>query len=243
VTRKPKIRSGSVPAGSTRTGLEALRGVKLGTTAKASPKRVVSSLKAKSPSSLTEDEHDVWDYVAQSVTPVDAKHHVPLFDHLVEPPESIAKARRQSKSVPVSTAPATVPPAGHTAKRQPPAELSDFEPRKAKRIGRGHIEIDARIDLHGDRQDDAHQRLRAFLLNCFHAGQRTVLVITGKGRDTDAHGTSDIGYERRERGVLKRNVPRWLAEPEMRAIVVSYTSAHVRHGGEGALYVQLRRRR
>jgi DNA-nicking Smr family endonuclease len=243
VTRKPKTSSGAVVTGSANAGLKALRSVKLNTSVKAPAKRGEPTAKVKSTSSLTDDERDVWDYVAQSVTPVDAKHHVPLFDHLIEPVEVTAKSRRQAKSAVDSVARPATQPAVAEVKRLAPAALSDFEPRKAKRIGRGHIEIDARIDLHGDRQDDAHQRLRAFLINCFHAGQRTVLVITGKGRETDTHGASDIGYERRERGVLKRNVPRWLAEPEMRSIVVSYTSAHVRHGGEGALYVQLRRRR
>lgn len=70
-----------------------------------------------------------------------------------------------------------------------------------------------------------------------------VLVITGKGReaDEDRHAPFDM-FQERDRGVLRRNVPRWLAEPELRSIVVGYTSAHVKHGGDGAFYVQLRNR-
>ena len=76
-------------------------------------------------------------------------------------------------------------------------------------------------------------------------GLRTVLVITGKGgQGGDRGGPSRIDHDGlpRERGVLKRNVPRWLASHELGSLVVGYTTAHIRHGGEGALYVRLRRR-
>lgn len=103
----------------------------------------------------------------------------------------------------------------------------------------------ARIDLHGMHQWEAHTRLRAFLLGCHARGQRTVLVITGKGgpapdRETWRH---DDPFERHEPGVLRRNVPRWLGEPELRTLVVSTSPAAIRHGGDGALYVILRRKR
>lgn len=122
--------------------------------------------------------------------------------------------------------------------------LADFDRKAVRRIRRGSIEIDARIDLHGMRQDEAHGALRSFLHACQGRGLRWVLVITGKGRfgrDEDSSGHwSGAGSER---GVLRRAVPRWLAEPDLRAITVSYTSAALHHGGEGALYVQLRARR
>ena len=73
-------------------------------------------------------------------------------------------------------------------------------------------------------------------------GWRNVLVITGKGRRPQGDDTDWAATIEGQRGVLKRIVPNWLAEPDMRAIVVSYTDAHVRHGGEGALYVRLRRK-
>jgi DNA-nicking Smr family endonuclease len=80
-------------------------------------------------------------------------------------------------------------------------------------------------------------------MSCHARGLRWVLVITGKGaprrRNEDEDGyTPRFGTE--ERGVLKRNVPMWLAEPELRAIIVSFTAAAIQHGGEGAIYVQLR---
>ncbi len=94
------------------------------------------------------------------------------------------------------------------------------------------------------RQSEAHPALRRFLLKAHADGRRWVLVITGKGAPRGrSEEPEDAGYGREEeRGVLRRNVPRWLAEPELRAIVVGFTAAAIRHGGEGALYVQLRRR-
>jgi DNA-nicking Smr family endonuclease len=109
-------------------------------------------------------------------------------------------------------------------------------------LGSGRIAIEARIDLHGMRQSEAHRALNRFLAKAHADGRRWVLVITGKGGPQRALSSDDLGYGGEERGVLRRNVPRWLAEPELRAIVVGFTEAAIRHGGAGALYVQLRRR-
>ncbi|HEX2255090.1 MAG TPA: Smr/MutS family protein, partial [Afifellaceae bacterium] len=97
---------------------------------------------------------------------------------------------------------------------------------------RGAAEPEARLDLHGMRQASAFHALVAFLRQAQARGDRTVLVITGKGRAADE-----------ESGVLRRAVPMWLAEPQFRQLVVGYESAAQRHGGEGAFYVRLRRRR
>ena len=98
------------------------------------------------------------------------------------------------------------------------------------------------------RQSEAHSALRVFLFQCVAKGHRMVLVITGKGRDssltTDPGRLGPFVHEgTSDRGVLRRNVPLWLAEPDLRSIVVGHMPAHIRHGGEGALYVQLRRKR
>jgi DNA-nicking Smr family endonuclease len=89
------------------------------------------------------------------------------------------------------------------------------------------------------RQNEAYAALRRFLLASSIRGDRTVLVITGKGRRVDLERTRD--YMAEERGVLRRLVPQWMAEPELRGIVVSYTTAGPRHGGDGALYVRIRK--
>jgi DNA-nicking Smr family endonuclease len=132
--------------------------------------------------------------------------------------------------------------------RKPIPPLADFDRKSAKRLRAGQTEIEARIDLHGMRQGEAQDALRAFLMSAHARGLRFVLVITGKGAPRRP-GASDEAYTepfdmtgRTEKGVLRRNVPRWLAEPDLRAIVVSVTEAAIPHGGGGALYVQLRRR-
>jgi len=117
--------------------------------------------------------------------------------------------------------------------------LAQFDDRQRRRIARNIETIDARIDLHGMRQREAHTALRSFLFASAARGERNVLVITGKGTRAEIERSRD--YLAEERGVLRRLVPQWLDEPEFRAVVLSYTTASVRHGGEGALYVRLRK--
>ena len=102
-----------------------------------------------------------------------------------------------------------------------------------QRVARGKDEIDGRLDLHGLTQSEAHAALLRFLRTAQLARRRLVLVITGKGARA-AEG---------ERGVLRRQVPHWLGLPEFRALVVGFEDAHIAHGGEGALYVRIRRTR
>jgi len=114
--------------------------------------------------------------------------------------------------------------------------------RLKQRLARGQIEIDGRIDLHGMRQSEAHVALRRFLQRGYADGKRWVLVITGKGAPQRTAHDEKLEREGAERGVLRRNVPRWLAEPELAPIVVGFTTAAIKHGGEGALYVHLRKK-
>jgi DNA-nicking Smr family endonuclease len=102
-----------------------------------------------------------------------------------------------------------------------------------QKLARGSEPIDARIDLHGMTQADAHAALTHFLRGAQHDGARVVLVITGKGaRNADPHA---------ERGVLRRMVPHWLESAALRPYVVGFESAGAGHGREGALYVRVRR--
>lgn len=121
----------------------------------------------------------------------------------------------------------------------PPPQL--FDPRAAKRLARGQREIDARLDLHGLRQQDAYSVLRNFLARCQAEGRRHVLIITGKGGSSKNAERDFWSYE--ERGVLRRLVPHWLSEPSMRNHVVSFTESALKHGGSGALYVTIRKAR
>jgi DNA-nicking Smr family endonuclease len=112
--------------------------------------------------------------------------------------------------------------------------------RQKQRVARGRDPIDARIDLHGMTQTRAHAALLGFLLRAQAQGARTVLVVTGKGSGGAPAANRDGAADR---GVLKRQVPMWLALPEFRPLIVAFDDAHVGHGGQGALYVRLRRAR
>jgi DNA-nicking Smr family endonuclease len=99
------------------------------------------------------------------------------------------------------------------------------------KLRRGQLPIEARIDLHGMTQIEAHRALGAFLSNQQAAGRRCVLVITGKG---SGNGSS---------GVLRSQVPRWLNERGNRELMLAFDYARPQDGGEGALYVLLKRNR
>ncbi len=119
--------------------------------------------------------------------------------------------------------------------------IAGLDRRSAEKLRRGRMEIDARIDLHGMTQAQAHAALNRFLSGTHSAGARCVLVITGKGAP---RGEAEPGImPDRSRGVLRAMVPQWLGEPENRARIVAVQPAQLRHGGGGALYVLLRRHR
>jgi DNA-nicking Smr family endonuclease len=104
----------------------------------------------------------------------------------------------------------------------------DLDRRSWLKLRRGLYPIDARLDLHGLSQAEAHDRLTTFLAAAQARGNRCVLVITGRGL---RHG-----------GTLRGMAPRWLDEPPNRPRVLAFATARQQHGGEGALYVLLRRR-
>ncbi len=110
----------------------------------------------------------------------------------------------------------------------PPPSPDRIEPNRQRRIVREREPLDRRLDLHGLTQDAARAALVGFLHRAQQDGVRAVLVITGKGLQGD--------------GVLRRRAPEWLAEPGLRGVVAGVSSADRRHGGDGALYVALKRR-
>jgi len=148
---------------------------------------------------------------------------------------SEASSKRTEKPPEPSPATGDRPQPGKSA----PPPLAAFEDRHRRKLAKNAQPIDARIDLHGMRQKQAHSALRGFLFASAARGHRNVLVITGKGTRGELERRRDFYME--ERGVLRRLVPQWLGEPEFRGIVLSYTTASIRHGGEGALYVRLRK--
>lgn len=97
--------------------------------------------------------------------------------------------------------------------------------------------IDARLDLHGMSRNGAYDSLKNFIINAYKRNLKCVLIITGKGNAK--HG--NVPLLEQTHGILKMSVPQWLAEPEFHPYILSYSWAKPKDGGEGALYVILRR--
>jgi DNA-nicking Smr family endonuclease len=173
---------------------------------------------------LSEEEAALWSHVARSVRAYPGRH-------LPQPAEApVTGAAAEPSAEPVSAKkPAQLRPGVPAAK-----PIVPFDRKMMTALKRGQTPLEAVIDLHGLRQDEAHARLDGFLRRAQSEGARTVLVITGKGADAPGAGGS-------ERGVLRRVVPHWLRLPALRAVVMGFEKAGLRHGGEGALYVRLRR--
>lgn len=180
---------------------------------------------------LTRHELDLWLHVTRDVTR----------------PSSAPRAAPSAPSEPgPSAAPVRNPPARQTsiaspvpsiaAKRAEFPPLAPMEPKVRRRLSRGQISVDAVLDLHGLRQEQAHGSVVRFLHDCHANGARIALIVTGKG--SAAGGEWD---EFRRTGVLRQIVPHWLREPGLRKFVIGFEEAAPSQGGYGALYVRIRR--
>lgn len=196
---------------------------------------------------LTSDEHALWSHVTRHIQPLgrrlsaddaEAKPATAPVAPATPPPGEADKPKGTKAASRAAKAPGTPAPA--KAKPTEPAlpPIVPLERRLRQRLSRGTHAIDAVIDLHGMRQDEAHAALRGFLGSAQARGHTVVLVVTGKGAGAAAGGGV---FE--ERGVLRRSVPHWLRLPDLRGLVVGFEEAVAHHGGGGALYVRLRRRR
>jgi DNA-nicking Smr family endonuclease len=183
---------------------------------------------------MSDDERALWRAVTRSVAPL-RRRRVAIERAQAEgaveraSPEPTERKGKPAPSRPAATTRVTPAP-------QPAVQpVMRLERRLKQRLARGSESIDARIDLHGRTQSQAHAALLRFLQKRQADGAKIVLVITGKGG-----GIGTGGFDG-ERGVLKRQVPLWLQLPEFRGYVLAVEEAHSGHGGEGALYVRLRR--
>lgn len=172
---------------------------------------------------ISPEDRALWAHVARSAVPLPGRV-LPELPDMPPPPE-----------------PEILPAADEAAPPMPRRNrallpLSGLEKSLARDLRRGRADIDGRIDLHGMRQAEAHAALLGFIHRMHHRGARLVLVITGKG-------SPEPGPIGDERGILRRMVPHWLADPVLRRCVIGYEPAGRAHGGEGALYVRIRRAR
>jgi DNA-nicking Smr family endonuclease len=185
---------------------------------------------------LTTDDRILWGKVARSTNALPGRmNEIEAFE------KSIAEVEEEPKPVIRQAAPAlkkavvtTFEDISYQAPPQPKAPAGKHQPleRPVKRkLAKGRLELDGRIDLHGLFQEEAHALLHSFILRAHERGLRHVLVITGKG--------SSMGSD----GALKRAVPMWFGKPEFRHLISSWENSAQNHGGDGALYVRLSRRR
>ena len=178
---------------------------------------------------LTADDHAVWDGVTRSIRP--------LRRRVAAKASSVSQSKAAAAKAPAKPRLTAIAPVAKPTSTPRPASMPVSLDRKTRhKLARGSQPIDARIDLHGLTQSEAHHALTRFLRNAQSDGARFVLVITGKGGPR-------VDTFSGERGVLRRQVPQWLKLPELRPYVVGFEEAHVGHGGGGALYVQVKRAR
>ena len=186
---------------------------------------------------LKPEERHIWGMVAATVHPLPGKATPKAEPSDTFPSPSWGGAGREAAGVGKpgsSPAPArgpSIPTRPGLRPGHPPhkGEGKDpIEPRRKHRIAKEREPIGARLDLHGLDQDRARGVLERFLARAWDEGFRAVLVITGKGVQGD--------------GVLKRRTPEWLAAPHLAHMVAGISDAARHHGGEGALYVALKRK-
>jgi DNA-nicking Smr family endonuclease len=186
-------------------------------------------------------ERDLWQQVMRDATPMRHSKRAPVDVPDATPESKPAPPKNESVSAPAEKKPAKAPPRPQPTppiqpKKAPdpgvtPGRLHNVDRRTADRLKRGRLEIEGRIDLHGMTRAAAQDALTSFVVAAADRGQRCVLVITGKG--TFSGGP----------GVLKQEVPKWLNMSPLRERIVAVNEAQPKHGGGGALYVLLKRRR
>ena len=166
-------------------------------------------------------EAELWKIVTASVTPFRVRRRAASgIGRRAKAAAASARSPAQAgRLLPIGTAP----------RRRPRAPPTEIDHRTRVKIKRGRLDVDAKLDLHGLRQDEAQRALTAFLRRAQADGAKVAIVVTGKG------------LTREEGGVLRRVVPLWLQAPHLRDVVVGFGEAARHHGGEGALYVRIRR--
>ena len=181
---------------------------------------------------VRDEEAALWQRIARDVTPLPrgaaALEEAEVLEEETSPPPPPKKIKARTGAAPKA---APAPPRPPALPDLNPATPAGLDRRTARRLKRGQLSVEARLDLHGRTQDQAHDALQSFIEESRMARRRCVLVITGKGSVASGRG-----------GVLRQMVPRWLNEPALRRHVIAITNAPESSGGAGALYVLLKSR-
>ncbi len=188
---------------------------------------------------LNEEEAALWEYAMRGTKSLRPRAKLEGPEHGADDELSPQPVEKPSA---VNMAAQTAAPRNVKPKPAAP-DIATLDRRQTRLISNGRATIDARLDLHGMRQHEAHAALKSFLYSAQARGARVVLVITGKGGRRKTQEREFFPYSDEEPGVLKRLTPRWLQDPELRHIVVSFGASGIQHGGDGALYVRLRKPR
>ncbi|MFN4296494.1 MAG: Smr/MutS family protein [Brevundimonas sp.] len=175
---------------------------------------------------LTPEDRDIWNKVARTVSPARPRKAERIA-------VTAASVQSALKAPPKFVKPPSMIPAAAPSSRQGVARTAQgapdaLEPRRHRRIARERDPIEATLDLHGFGRFEAQDQVTAFLTSCQSRGLRAVLLITGQGR--------------RGGGVIRASIHEWLQGPGLRGVVSGFAAAHRRHGGDGAIYVTLKRK-
>jgi DNA-nicking Smr family endonuclease len=184
-------------------------------------------------SGLKDEDRALWQHVTRDAKPLAKREPPPARPAAPEAPPADAEPKTKQETRPARPLrrPQPIAPVRRAEPELEHGRAAGVDRRRSERLRRGRLPVEARLDLHGYTQDRAHAALDRFLGESQSRGLRCVLVITGKGTTTEAGG------------VLRAQVPRWLNEPANRARVLAFDYAQPKHGGLGALYVLLRRKK
>lgn len=191
---------------------------------------------------LAPEDLYLWRLVTQNVTRLreeapPAPPPPPVKSETVAAPP---KGKKPKGRIPADPPPA--PPRKPEARPLTPGVTVDMDRSTAEKLRRGRLEIDGRLDLHGMTAAQAQAAVERFIAASHHLGRRCVLIITGKGMRSRA-AAPWLRAGEGEDGVLRSGLPRWLNEPALRPMVLAVTPAQPQHGGQGAVYVMLKRNR
>ena len=193
----------------------------------------------RKPRGLRPDERELWQRVAEQSVPMHPERAHPIKQAVERLNKTPPKHRAQNFSI-GQTARKTVPQhdlAPHITDHLMNSHVQ-MDRKAYGKMKRGKLGVEAKIDLHGMTLAQAHPALNGFIQRTHAQGKRLVLVVTGKGKA--GTGTGPIPERR---GVLRHQVPHWLLSPPLGALVIQVLPAHLKHGGDGAYYVYLRRNR
>lgn len=196
-------------------------------------------MKRRRQKTLSREDQELWELVKKSATPIHAASFTPVSVSKISTP--VIEGYRPLKTVKIKPVKEALLRFDLAADPMQPLTRATkiLDKRTHDRLRKGKTAPEARIDLHGMTAAQAHGTLRGFIRTSHARGLRLVLVITGKG----STAREEVGIMPTRSGVLRHALPQWLGMPDMHPMILQISSAHQRHGGGGAYYVYLKRKR